>query len=89
MLNVDVIVILRGRGRAWSDECLWHPCGGVFIVYFLTDEFHCLLGDHVGLQTGIILDDGLNVAVKIGSTTLALARGDLRTPVGGRTYLST
>jgi len=29
------------------------------------------------------LDDGLNVAVKIGSITLALARGNLRTPVGG------
>ena len=37
----------------------------------------------VGLQTGIALDDGLNVGVKIGSTTLALARSDLRTPVGG------
>ena len=34
-------------------------------------------------QTGVLLDDGLNVAVKIGSTTLGLARGDLRTPVGG------
>ena len=37
----------------------------------------------LGLQTGIRLDDGLNVAVQIGSTTLALACGDLRTPVGG------
>ena len=30
----------------------------------------------LGLQMGIILDDGLNVAMKIGSTTLALARGN-------------
>ena len=37
----------------------------------------------LGLQTGIILDDGLDVAVKIGSTTLALAHGDLCIPVGG------
>ena len=37
----------------------------------------------LGLQTGIGLDDGLNVAVKIGLITLALARGDLRTPVRG------
>ena len=37
----------------------------------------------LGLQPGILLDDGLNVTAKIGSTTLALARGDLRTPVRG------
>ena len=37
----------------------------------------------LGLQTGIPLDDGLKVAVKIGSITLALACGNLRTPVGG------
>ena len=37
----------------------------------------------LGLQTIILLDNGLNVAVKIDSITLALARGDLRTPVGG------
>ena len=37
----------------------------------------------LGLQTGILLDDGLNVAVKICSITLALAQGGLRTPVGG------
>ena len=30
---------------------------------------------------GILLDDGLKVAVYVGSITLALARGDLRTPV--------
>ena len=35
-----------------------------------------------GLQMGILLDDGLNVAVYIGSITLDLYRGDLRTPVG-------
>ena len=29
------------------------------------------------------MDDGQNVAVKIGSITLALAQGDLHTPVGG------
>ena len=39
----------------------------------------------LGLHMGIRLDDGLNMAVKIGSITLALAWGwgDLRTPVGG------
>ena len=36
----------------------------------------------LGLQMGILLDDGLNMVVKIGSIMLALARGDLRTLVG-------
>ena len=38
----------------------------------------------LGLQAGILLDDGLNnVAVKIGSIMLALAHGNLYTPFGG------
>ena len=37
----------------------------------------------LGLQTGILLDDELNLAVKMGSITWALASCDLRMPVGG------
>ena len=35
----------------------------------------------LGLQMGNLLDDGLNVAVYIGSFPLALVRSDLCTPV--------
>jgi len=37
----------------------------------------------LGLQRGILFDDGLNLAVKIGSITWALARDNLHIPVGG------
>jgi len=38
----------------------------------------------LGMPTGILLDDGLNLAVKMGSITRTLAHGDLYAPVGGR-----
>ena len=49
-----------------------------FSLMKLTASWEIMLG----LQTGILLYDGMNLAVKIGSIMWTLARGNLRTPVG-------
>ena len=51
MLNIDLMLFL-GDTEGLEVICLWHPCGRVFIVNLLTDEVHCLLGDHVGTADG-------------------------------------